>query len=324
MKKIIITIVGAFLLVSCVRENLSGAGELGVSANLPVTVSTRAVTDAFSSGHSIAVFVVGEGYMPKVVRYTFDGARWNSPVPDSEKIYLSSKVATVYGYYPGSADINGGVSDVRANAIDITVNASEPDFMGEGQTDYMYATGASNGSVYPLATASNESGRNNADLYLHHALSCLNFVINKSESYTGEGRITEIKLTATGGTLFYAGSGRMDVSDGALIMDSQSASLSSAGVAWANKYTATPSNTVIARRLVVPQASTSGIILSVAIDGRILSGMLPSAAPADRWEAGRQYTYTVLLTGSGSAELQMKNVSILDWENIFGGAAEVH
>ncbi|MBP1593193.1 MAG: putative exported lipoprotein [Bacteroidetes bacterium] len=326
MKKVLILAAVMFvLLAGCTKDDTStiissDRSELVMSAGFSGTSTIPTMVDDFVSGHTVGVFVTGTGYTPKVAQYTFDGTLWNSPVSNDDKIYLSGNVATVYGFYPGSASVNGSLSNTGTNAIDVLINPEETSFTCAGQTDYMYATAAYNGSGYPLATAWNESDKKDAVLYFHHAMSVLCFVINKPAIYIASGKLTQIKLTGTGGKVFNAGSGTMDVSTGTISMASQSPALTFTGSADINEYNAVPSTKVVAKGLVVPDNSTSGITLSMIIDGKQLSGTLPSAAPADKWEAGKQYTYTVQFTASG---IQVSSVSILNWVNIPGGATDV-
>ncbi len=329
MKKVLgFAVIAATLLASCSNEDEPAGslanGELGVSATVTGSVSTRALVTGFSAGDKIAVFVTGTGYTPKVAAYTYvDGTTpWTSPADAADKIYLSNETATVYGYYPSDAPVNPGSGSPEnndLNNIETTFAYPENSFNAAGQTDYLYATAAISGAVYPIATATNSLP--SVDLYLHHAASKLSFVINKAESYSGTGTLSSIKLSKTGG--FYAGAGAMMVKDGLFSMGAAD-EISFTGTATINDYDAVASTVVTAFGLAAPIVAvnaTAGITLKIIVDGKAMTVALPADAPADVWEPGKNYTYTVTVKGT---ELIVNTVSVVDWIEVIGGNTEVN
>lgn len=326
MKKVLgFAVIAATLLASCSKDDMPAGspadGELGVSAIVTGSVSTRALVTGFSAGDKIAVFTTGTGYTPKVAAYTYvDGTtQWTSPADAADKIFLSNQTATVYGYYPSTATVNPGsgvLTNDALNNIETTFTYPEASFNAAGQTDYLYATAAISGSVYPIATATNSSP--SVDLYMHHAASKLSFVINKAESYSGTGSLTSVKLSKTGG--FYAGSGAMLVENGVFSMGTVN-EISFTGTATINAYNAVPSTVVTAFGLAAPVTDRSGITLEIIVDGKAMTVALPAIAPADVWEPGKDYTYTITVKGT---ELIVNSVSVVDWIEVIGGNTEVN
>lgn len=315
--------IASAVLTSCSKEDSpvpsASKSELGVSASISGTVNTRALVDAFTDDNQIAVFITGTNYTPKVTLYTYGTTSWTPPALEADKIYLSNETATVYGYYPASATITGTTPiNGASNTLDVTVNATEASFTGTGQTDYMYATGrtGTTGSYsYPLATASNATNANKVDLYLHHALAKLSFIVNKASSYTGNGTLTSVKLSKTDG--FLTGTGTMALSDGTIALSTAS-SIEFTGSATINVYNATPSTTVTAQGLAAPNSNLSGITLTLTIDGKAMTVTLPTTITT--WTQGNNYTYTITVNGTG---LEVTTVSILPWIGIDGGTGEV-
>lgn len=295
--------------------------ELGVSACFPNLTVTRSITDAFVSGHSVGVFVSGTGYSRKVAYYTFDGSVWNHSQDLNERIYLTNEIATVYGFYPGSAILLPLGGDAT-NQIEINIPSAEASFDASGQNDYMYASGAYDAGTnsYPLPTAYNAVGYRSASLFFHHALSQLSFIVNKAKNYSGQGVLTQVSLQGINGRLFNAGQGSMNVVNGAISIPGQTSSLTFTGSAGINQYEDNPSAVVTAKALVQPIASTSDISICFTIDGTVMKATLPKTL-VNKWEAGKHYTYRVVVSGT---EMSVNDVSIKDWDNVSGGSTDVN
>lgn len=328
MKKVLaFAVIASAMLAGCSKEETTSVpalakGELGVSATVQGPVTTRSLITGFETGNQVAVFVTGTGYTPMVAKYTYNGTTpWTSPASETEKIFLFNETATVYGFCPADAVVSGTLTNDDQNTVAVTFTYPETSFTAAGQTDYLYATGPQSGGVYPLATASNNTsaGENEVDLVMHHAAAKLSFVINKDDSYSGTGALSSVSLAKTGG--FYAGSGLMQVKDGVFVSVPSADQISFTGSATINDYNATPSTVVSALGLVCPVADASGITLEVTIDGKAMSVALPADAPANLWEQGKNYTYTITVKGT---ELIVNTVSVLDWIEVTGGNAEVN
>ncbi len=352
-KQILFATLAAAMLASCSNdENIPVAppatSELGVSVNVLSSVGTRALKEgtAFVESDQIGVFVTGTGYTPKVATYTFsdllpDGAvdgtpdTWVSPTAAAEKINLTNETATVYAFYPSNAFSTP--SNDATNVISATLAADEASFVGTGQTDYMYGTAAATsgdgtaGDPYVYAAwpqASNAAADdavavpavydNKVDLYMHHALSKLSFVVNKAESYGGTGLVTSIKIDSQNAspTTPLSGAFTIKVSDGTLDVTSATVgaiSFTDATGVNANDYNAPASTTVTAYGLVIPVA-VADLQVTVTVDGKEMTAdlpILPDSATA--WAAGNNYTYTLQINGT---ELEVTTVTIVDWNAV--------
>jgi hypothetical protein len=335
MKKIALSAAVALLIMAgCSKEKTVqtpglAPNELGVNIRIAGEISTRVgggiMKDALSlSGDEVSVFITGgtgaTAYVPKVANYTYDGTSlWISPLLKENKIFLSNVLATVYGFYPSSAAVSGTLANDNTNQISLAM-VSSVNFDGRGQWDYMYATSRTGTGpyTYPMATASNAENANKVDLYFHHALSKLSFVINKADTYTGAGELTKVQLSSAAN--IFQMPDKMKVLDGTLSGGTPVNTVSLTGTATINAYNATPSTTIVAKGLFAPMAATSGITLTLNVDGKDMSVALPSSAPADLWAAGKNYTYTITVNGT---ELVVNSVVILPWEEIAGGNADV-
>ncbi len=361
-KQVLFATLAAAMLASCSNdENVpvapsSTTSELGVSVNVLSGVSTRALKEtAFAKDDAIGVFVRGTGYTPKLGVYTFDDLlptaspdgtadTWENLTVD--KISLTNETATVYAFYPSNVNTNPtSLSDNDDNVINCSLAADEASFDGTGQTDYMYGTsreGDGAGTPYSYTTwpfASNAAADvaedvansipavfdNKVDLYMHHALSKLSFVVNKGESYGGVGLVTSIKIDskATTPVTPLSGDFTIKVKDGTLDVagatKGAAISFTDATGVNANDYNATASTTVTAYGLVIPVA-VADLQVTVKVDGKEMTADLPALPDsATAWAAGNNYTYTLQINGT---ELEITTVTIVDWNavNVTPGA----
>ncbi len=363
-KELIFSGLVSLMFASCSNDTavpvVSQGTELGLTTRIASSVSTRSLTEDFVSGDQIGVFIKGTSidgntsYEPHLAAYTCPTdptGVWTSPTAELEKIYLANVTATVYAFYPYAADGISNSTDAGApdyyKAIDISVPATQQ-FNATDVSDYMYATtreGSGPDYTYPLAQASNAVADatdvydNKVNLYMHHALSKLSFVVNKDESYVGAGKLSQIVLATTapvtGSPKFQSGALTMSLEDGTITGTAVSDELvisgvhqnmltksTTTGTVDINDYNSTPSTTVTSAALVAPLGDTSGITLKLTIDGKEMSVVLPADAAnnADTWLAEKNYTYTITVKGT---ELIVSSVSILPWTDIDGGSADV-
>ncbi|MBP1613748.1 MAG: putative exported lipoprotein [Bacteroidetes bacterium] len=348
-KELIFAGLASLLLASCNNDNVEStasltSSELGVSTQISGLSSTRALTDAFAENNQIGVFITGTDYTTHLAAYTCPAVvtgQWTSPSTETEKIYLANEDATVYAFYPYASDaISNSTDDTQSDyytAINVTLAATQQ-FSAADVDDYMYATtregdGSGTPYTYPLAVASNAAADatgvydNKVDLYMHHALTKLSFVVNKDVTYAGTGTLSEITLAATTPAAtpkFQSGALTMSLTDGTISGTAVSDLLSVTGPSdlTINDYAATASTTVTTSALVAPLGDTSGITLTLTIDGKEMSVTLPHDAldSADSWLAEKNYTYTITVKGT---ELIVNSVTIVAWGEVAAGSAEV-
>ncbi|WP_321480909.1 fimbrillin family protein [uncultured Bacteroides sp.] len=353
-KELILAGLASLMFASCSNDKdlpaVSQGSELGVNTRIFGSGSTRALTDAFVQNNQIGVFIKGTDYVPHLAAYTCPldpTGVWTSPAADADKIYLANVEATVYAFYPYAAGaITNSSDDTQGDyytAIDVTIPPTQQ-FDGADVADYMYATtreGDGSGTPaynYPLAKASNADADDDAatpavydnkvDLYMHHALSKLSFVVNKDVTYVGTGTLSQLTLATAapvaGTPKFQTGALTMSVSDGVISGAPASDLLTVTGPSdlTINAYNATPSTVVTTAALVAPLADTSGITLTLTIDGKDMSVALPSDAlnSSDKWLDEKNYTYTITVKGT---ELIVNSVSIVAWGDVAAGSADV-
>lgn len=320
-KTLMFATIASMVLASCSNDdafvtshNQLSKNELGISAGIVGLngVQTKAIKTGkeFSANESISVFIAGDNYTSAVSIYTNSSKL--EPWTADNKIFVSDKLATAYGFYPSTIETKN--VDYANKKVAITVPATD-DFSASAATDYMYAT--------PIANLSNAGTNTNmATLAFHHALSQLSFVVNCSENYgAGETKLNAIKLTSSNEANFFKnGAATMSLVNGELsFTGTPVAALSFAGAATLNAYAATSSTNVIAQALVAPIAALSNdIVLTLTIGTKVMSVALPVVSPAAAaWKAGENYTYTITVTGS---ELVInKAVTITDWAPVKGG-----
>jgi hypothetical protein len=313
MKRLImLSTLAAALLAGCSNNetaSTTGAKELGMTVKVGSSSATRSLTDAFSANDKIGVFITGTGYTSKLAAYTLNAGVWNSPALEADKVYLTSQAATVYSFFPSTA-----MCDMAGKTITTTTNASD-DFAATAATDFMYGLGY-NSTTYSLAQASSLSAAAaKPDLYFFHALTKVSFVVNKASTYpasTDAGKLTQVQLTKSTGK--FALQGTTSLTDGTFTPTTTAAQLTSTLTLTApssvniNAYSATASTTVSAFGLFAPCADLSDVTLSLTIDGKVLSTVLPTAA----WAKGKNYIYTITVSGT---ELQIGTVQIISWDS---------
>ena len=200
------------------------------------------------------MYASGTGYSSEnnnnAAIYTKEGGSWSNKTAD-KKIMLSNNDATIYAIYPSKngesdwtvTDLSSTPTisikvfqkdDATADNHTITVPAPVPAagspaeiLSAPGEIDYMY--GVDNDNDTQLATASNKEGKSAVKLKMKHALAMVSFRIYNDGTYSGDGHLTEIKLSnVASGTNLNAGSDpKMKISDGKI----------TAGVGSAATYT---------------------------------------------------------------------------------------
>lgn len=301
------------------------AKELGVSVNIASTSTTRSLIDAFSSGSAVGVFVSGTGYTSKFASYAYDGTAWSGPSDVTKKIYLSPKNANVYAFYPDTAGVAPSTSlDMSAKTLQCFSPANQ-DFTATTATDYMVAGGSASdvppaSLTIPVASSMTATSYK-ANLYFHHVMSKVSFVVNKNAYYpTGaaSGAVTKIGLTAyTDASLATLDAARfplqgvLGLGTGTYTASTTNATsaLALTGTANANEYNATTPTTVTASGLFAPCSSLANIKVAITVDGRVMTKTLPiSTVPA--WASAYNYVYTITITPT---ELVVSSCTILPW-----------
>ena len=225
------------------------AVELGITAGVALTKSAINKGTDDTNFKSIAVYAVGPttsyGNTNNYALYTKNGT-WAS---STDKIYLTSETATIYGYHPaytpgagGEMAASGtalklttvaenstipvtvfpGTSDSKDtnNTIPTTDNASGTTILSApGEVDYMWAEDADNNGN--PATASNGKAAGSPDasvaLKMKHAMAMVSFRIYNDGTYANTGKLTKIVLKNKSNTALSQGSNPvMAIKDGTI------------------------------------------------------------------------------------------------------------
>lgn len=259
--------------------------------------------------------------------FHFNGSTW-TPNADYN---LSADKGTVYAYYPfdsaarfntpGTATIpvsiqptgditvkNGSSATDNVNSSDAitTPAANESDFM-------YYAPGASR------AVVSNRE--HSAVLTMQHALAQVSFRVIKASNYPGAGNFTGYEIYDTGSTSLIttsAASSVMSIVDGSLNIDTPVKGNIARNIIGYQLGTDLTQATIVSNLVFpVPSIATGALSVRLRIDTEDYTAELPvTAGTSDAWTAGKNYLYSVTLSGTG---INITSVSIADWDNIDGG-----
>ena len=230
------------------------AVELGITAGVALTKSAINKGTDDTNFKSIAVYAVGPttsyGNSNNYALYTKNGT-WAS---STDKIYLTSETATIYGYHPaytpgagGEMAASGtalklttvaenstipvtvfpGTSDSKDtnNTIPTTDNASGTTILSApGEVDYMWAEDADNNGN--PATASNGKAAGSPDasvaLKMKHAMAMVSFRIYNDGTYANTGKLTKIVLKNKSNTALSQGSNPvMAIKDGTITSNAE-------------------------------------------------------------------------------------------------------
>jgi len=195
--------------------------------------------EAFADGDTIAVYAHSGHYNTtsnNYALYKLNSSSWGA-IGTTDKIYLSTEAATIYGVYPPklevthssaidantTAKITGlftGKADSADDGNKITLpstsnaanSSTETIHTAKGEKDCMWATapGSSSGTTIDATSPT-------ATLTMKHALALVSFKFYKEASFQGTGKLTKIKLTKvdTNGE-FKTGAATMNISSGTI------------------------------------------------------------------------------------------------------------
>ena len=279
----------ALVFVACSNEldvpvnSLVGESLTPLSINVSANPVTKAVVGQVSGvvmpgSSSIGVTLVKTGAVDGLYdEQTYNNIDYNSAngttwtIGEDKNILLSATEGTVYAYYP----YNPTSTDVKAIPIKATDN-----------TDYMYAT----------AVSGIKNSNPAANLTMNHALSVIQFKIQKAtnDGYTGAGNITNV--TIDGATL--SDKGTMDITNNGAILATRAA------LSYNTPLSLTGTNT--AEIFAVPVGVSSEITFAVTMDGQTYSA---TTTPLEL-EKGKQYAFTLNMTSTG---LTVSQVNVVAW-----------
>lgn len=259
--------------------------------------------------------------------FQFDGSIW-TPNADYN---LSSDKGTIYAYYPYNSEIHfetageatipvaiqpaGSITVKNGSSATNHVNNSDAIITpAADEHDYMY--------YMPGATRATVSNRQHkAVLTMQHALAQVSFRLIKASNYPGAGNFTGYEIQDAGETnlvVTEAASSNMSIVDGNFNMDTPAKGTISRNIIGYQLGSDLAEATIVSN-LVFPVTTIAAgnLIARFHIDGQDYTASLPvTAGLSDEWAAGKNYLYSVTLSGTG---IQITEVSIMDWINVEGG-----
>lgn len=235
--------------------------------------------------------------------------------------------------FPGkSGDANAKIDFQSIDNSDGQTSTKDKILAASGEVDYMYADQGSTGVKASYKNGdTNKTGK--VTLTMKHALAMVSFRVYADHTYKNTGAFTKLVLAnKSGGTTILKNGGTnptMKIKDGTITAGSSPAAvtytrdianytLPKAASSDASAATTAKNNARKASILVLPEstADKSTVEATMTIDAQDYKVALPGSGSA--WEAGKNYLYTVKLSGS---ELVISSVTVTEWTTVASDAS---
>lgn len=241
------------------------------------------------------------------------------------------------GEYTDNSTINISVFPGKGGEANATIDFQSTDnsesnssgsakiLAASGEVDYMYADQSTAVKASYKNGDTNKTGK--VTLAMKHALAMVSFRVYADHTYKNTGAFTRLVLAnKSGGTtiLNNGGSPTMKIKDGTITVGQSPAAvtytrdianytLPKAESSDASAATTAKNNAKKASILVLPESTVdkSTVEATLTIDNQDYKVALPSSNSA--WEAGKNYLYTVKLSGS---ELVISTVTVTEWTTV--------
>lgn len=228
--------------------------------------------------------------------------------------------------FPGkSGDANATIDFQSTDNSDGQTSTKDKILAASGEVDYMYADQGSTGVKASYKNGS-DSKTGKVTLAMKHALAMVSFRVYADHTYKNTGAFTKLVLANKSGntTLNNGASPTMKIKDGTITVgqgpaavtytrDIANYTLPKAASSDASAATTAKNNARKASILVLPEstADKSTVEATLTIDNQDYKVALPDSNSA--WEAGKNYLYTVKLSGS---ELVISSVTVTQWTTV--------
>lgn len=228
--------------------------------------------------------------------------------------------------FPGkSGDANATIDFQSTDNSDGQTSTKDKILAASGEVDYMYADQGSTGVKASYKNGS-DSKTGKVTLAMKHALAMVSFRVYADYTYKNTGAFTKLVLANKSGntTLNNGASPTMKIKDGTITVGQSPAAvtytrdianytLPKAASSDASAATTAKNNARKASILVLPEstADKSTVEATLTIDNQDYKVALPDSNSA--WEAGKNYLYTVKLSGS---ELVISSVTVTQWTTV--------
>lgn len=245
---------------------------------------------------------------------------------DSSGEYTDNSTINI-SVFPGSTgSVNAKIDIQSTDNSDSQTSTKDKILAASGEVDYMYADQGSTGVKASYKNGdTNKTGK--VTLTMKHALAMVSFRVYADHTYKNTGAFTKLVLAnKSGGTtiLNNGASPAMKIKDGTITLGSSPAAVTytrdianytlSKATADTDQARATAKNNARkASILVLPEntADKSTVEATLTIDNQDYKVALPGSNSA--WEAGKNYLYTVKLSGS---ELVISSVTVTQWTTV--------
>lgn len=233
--------------------------------------------------------------------------------------------------FPGkSGDANATIDFQSTDNSDGQTSTKDKILAASGEVDYMYADQGSTGVKASYKNGS-DSKTGKVTLAMKHALAMVSFRVYADHTYKNTGAFTKLVLANKSGntTLNNGASPTMKIKDGTITVGQSPAAvtytrdianytLPKAASSDASAATTAKNNARKASILVLPEstADKSTVEATMTIDAQDYKVALPGSGSA--WEAGKNYLYTVKLSGS---ELVISSVTVTQWTTVASDAS---
>lgn len=244
---------------------------------------------------------------------------------DSSGEYTDNSTINI-SVFPGkSGDANAKIDFQSTDNSESNSSGSAKILAASGEVDYMYADQSTAVKASYKNGDTNKTGK--VTLAMKHALAMVSFRVYADHTYKNTGAFTRLVLAnKSGGTtiLNNGGSPTMKIKDGTITVGQSPAAvtytrdianytLPKAESSDASAATTAKNNAKKASILVLPESTVdkSTVEATLTIDNQDYKVALPSSNSA--WEAGKNYLYTVKLSGS---ELVISSVTVTEWTTV--------
>lgn len=246
---------------------------------------------------------------------------------DSSGEYTDNSTINI-SVFPGkSGDANAKIDFQSTDNSDGQTSTKDKILAASGEVDYMYADQGSTGVKASYKNGdTNKTGK--VTLAMKHALAMVSFRVYADHTYKNTGAFTKLVLAnKTSGTTILKNGGTnptMKIKDGTITAGSSLAAvtytrdianytLPKAASSDASAATTAKNNARKASILVLPEstADKSTVEATLTIDAQDYKVALPGSD--SKWEAGKNYLYTVKLSGS---ELVISSVTVTQWTTV--------
>lgn len=228
--------------------------------------------------------------------------------------------------FPGkSGEANATIDFQSTDNSESNSSGSAKILAASGEVDYMYADQST--AVKASYKKDDTSKTGKVTLAMKHALAMVSFRVYADHTYKNTGAFAKLVLAnKSGGTtiLNNGASPTMKIKDGTITVGQSPAAvtytrdianytLPKAESSDASAATTAKNNAKKASILVLPESTVdkSTVEATLTIDNQDYKVALPSSNSA--WEAGKNYLYTVKLSGS---ELVISSVTVTEWTTV--------